>query len=224
MLEVVNSKVVAATLTPGLPALARRGSMLFYTGDVRFVPHSMGGAAGAMPGVGALAGMAGRMMSGEHTATMAAEGSGTVHYGHAGLHVAVIDLDGSIPLSVEASRLLVHIGHLSTSVVPLTQQGGARGVVRGAMTGQGMFTTQVAGRGQVAVLSHGGMTALEVGPDRPQVVVDPQAYVCHRGHLTIDISASVGWRDAVGRGSGEAVQLAVGGQGTVWVQASEQKF
>jgi uncharacterized protein (AIM24 family) len=56
------------------------------------------------------------------------------------------------------------------------------------------------------------------------VVVDPQAYVCHRGTLTVDISANVGWRDAVGRGSGEAVQLAIGGAGTVWVQASEQKF
>ncbi|MBY6538174.1 AIM24 family protein [Rhodococcus sp. BP-349] len=223
MLELVNSKVVKSTVAPGSPTLARRGSMLFHQGDVRFVPHTIGGA-GGMPGMGAAAGMAGRMMSGEHVAMMAAEGSGTVHYGHAGLHVSIIDLDGTGLLSVEASRLLAHSGPLSTSVVPLTQQGGVRGAVRGAMTGQGMFTTQVAGRGQVAVLSHGGTVEIEVGPHRPQVVVDPQAYVCHRGTLTVDISANVGWRDAVGRGSGEAVQLAIGGAGTVWVQASEQKF
>ncbi len=38
------------------------------------------------------------------------------------------------------------------------------------------------------------------------------------------MSASVGWRDAVGRGSGEAIQLKLSGDGTVYVQASEQKL
>ncbi|MGZ4559797.1 MAG: AIM24 family protein, partial [Mycobacteriaceae bacterium] len=48
--------------------------------------------------------------------------------------------------------------------------------------------------------------------------------VGHIGNLQLDVSASVGWRDAVGRGSGEAIQLKVSGQGVVYVQASEQKF
>ncbi len=42
-LELVNSKVVKSTLAPGQNVLARTGSMLYYTGDVRFIPHSMGG-------------------------------------------------------------------------------------------------------------------------------------------------------------------------------------
>ncbi|MGU3432276.1 AIM24 family protein [Actinomycetes bacterium M1A6_2h] len=233
-LEQVNSKVVKSILTPGRNVLARRGSMLYYTGDVRFVPYSMGGGPGAMPGgqaggrsgvtAGGVMGVAGRMMSGEHVAMMAAEGHGEVFYGHAGLHTDVITLDGSSVLSVEADRLLVHDGYLSSSVVALTSQGGVRGAVRGAMTGQGLFTTQLTGQGSVAVLSHGGSTALEVGPNHPQVVVDPQAYVCHLGQINVEIAASVGWRDAVGRGSGEAIQLKMTGMGTVWVQASEQKF
>jgi uncharacterized protein (AIM24 family) len=223
-LESVNSKVVKSILAPGQNVLARRGSMLYYTGDVRFVPHTMGGGPGAMPNVGGVMGMAGRMMSGEHVAMMAAEGHGEVFYGHAGLHTDVITLNGSSVLSVEADRLLVHDGFLSSSVVALTSQGGVRGAVRGAMTGQGLFTTQLMGQGSVAVLSHGGATALEVGPNHPQVVVDPQAYVCHLGQINVEIAASVGWRDAVGRGSGEAIQLKMTGMGTVWVQASEQKF
>ena len=223
-LELVNSKVVKSVLAPNQSVLARRGSMLYYTGDVRFVPHSMGGGAGAMPGMSGVAGMAGRMMAGEHVAMMAAEGQGEVFYGHAGLYVEVIHLDGSSMLTVEADRLLVHDGYLQSSIVALTSQGGVRGAVRGAMTGRGLFTTQLTGQGSVAVLSHGGATPLQVGPNNPMVVVDPQAYVCHIGNINVDISANVGWRDAVGKGSGEAIQLKMTGMGTVWVQASEQKF
>lgn len=217
-LELVNSKVVKSSLAAGQNVLSRKGSMLYYTGDVHFIPHSMGGSSG-------VAGMAGRMMSGEHVAMMTAEGQGEVFYGHAGLYVEVIHLDGSSMLTVEADRLLAHDGYLSSSIVSLGSQGGAvRGAVRGAMTGQGLFTTQLTGVGSVAVLSHGGAIALQVGPEHPQVVVDPQAYVCHVGNIAVDISANVGWRDAVGRGSGEAVQLKMTGTGTVWVQASEKKF
>lgn len=230
-IEKVNSKVVKAVLQPGQAVIARRGAMLFYTGDVQFQPHSGGGAPGmGMGGVGGIAGMAGRAMAGESVPMMVAQigSSGTggateVHYGHAGLHVQVIALDGSGMLTVEADRLLAHDAHLQTSIVFLGQQGGIRGAVRGAVTGQGLFTTQVSGQGSVAVLSHGGSFEIGVGQGQ-QVVVDPQAYVGHVGNLQVDVSASVGWRDAVGRGSGEAVQLKVSGQGTVFVQASEQKF
>ena len=91
-LELVNSKVVKSVLAPNQSVLARRGSMLYYTGDVRFVPHSMGGGAGAMPGMSGVAGMAGRMMAGEHVAMMAAEGQGEVFYGHAGLYLSLIHI------------------------------------------------------------------------------------------------------------------------------------
>ncbi len=225
-IEQVNSKVVKAVLPPGGFVLARRGAMLCYTGDVQFQPHSTGGAPGAgVGGVGGLVGMAGRALAGESVAMMAARapGGGEVRYGHAGLHVQVVQLDGSTTLSVEADRLLAHDGTLSTSIVFLGQQGGIRGAVRGALTGQGLFTTQVSGQGSVALLSHGGTFELPVTPDR-HVVVDPQAYVGHVGNLQIDVAASVGWRDAVGKGSGESIQLKVSGAGTVFVQASEQKF
>ena len=48
--------------------------------------------------------------------------------------------------------------------------------------------------------------------------------MCHIGQINVDISANVGWREAVGKGSGESIQLKMTGAGTVWVQASEQKF
>lgn len=228
--EQVNAKCVKATVPPGGAVVARRGAMLFYTGPVQFSPHSGGGApsgrgpSGRGPGgMGGVMGMAGRAMQGEHVAMMAAHGSGEVYYGHAGLHVTVIDMTGGGMLTVEADRLLAHDHTLQSSVVFLGSQGGIRGAVRGAVTGQGLFTSQLSGAGSVAVLSHGGTIELPVRGDRP-TVVDPQAYVGHTGQVSVEVSASVGWREAVGKGSGEAIQLKLTGQGTVYVQASEQKF
>ena len=210
----INPKVVAAAVAPGAEVLARRGAMLAYTGDVGFAPvHT---------GQGGIGGMAGRMMRGEQVSQMVAQGSGTVYYGFSGMYVTIVELDGSGPLSVEADRLVAHDAALQSTVVFLGQQGGIRGAVRGAVTGQGMFTTQLHGVGAVAVLSHGGTIALPVQPSRP-TTVDPQAYVAHVGQVNADIAVNASWRDAVGRGSGEAIQLKLTGSGTVYVQASEQK-
>jgi uncharacterized protein (AIM24 family) len=210
----VNPKVIAAPVAPGAEVLARRGAMLAYTGEVGFSPvHA---------GPGGIGGMAGRMARGEQTSLMVAQGSGTVYYGFRGMYVTIVELDGSGPLSVEADRLVAHDVALQSTVVFLGQQGGIRGAVRGAVTGQGMFTTQLHGVGSVAVLSRGGTIALPVQPGRP-TTVDPQAYVAHVGQVNADVAVNASWRDAVGRGSGEAIQLKLTGSGTVYVQASEQK-
>lgn len=212
--EQVNAKVVVAPIAPGREVLARRGAMLAYTGQVHFSPVHGGGGMG---------GMAGRMLAGEQVALMAAQGQGAVHYGFAGLQVTVVELDGSGPLQVEAARLLAHDAHLQSTIVMVGQQGGMRGAAGALLSGQGMATTQLHGAGSVALLSHGGTIAIPVGPAGP-VTVDPQAYVAHVGRVQLDVAAAVSWRDAVGRGSGEAVQLKLTGQGTVYVQASEQKL
>lgn len=220
--EQVNSKVIKAQVRPGQPVVARRGAMLGYTGKVAFQPaHSSTGGAGSVGG--ALMGAAGRAMAGEHVPLMVGEGDGAVLYGHQGLHVTLIRLAGNEQLSVESDRLLAHDASLVPSVVFLGSQGGIRGAVRGAVTGQGLFTTQLTGAGDVGVLAHGGTITIEVRPDRP-VVVDPQAYVAHTGQVALDVGISASWRDAVGKGSGEAFQLKATGHGTVYVQASEQKF
>ncbi len=212
--EQVNSKVVRAHVSAHSPVLARRGAMLGYSGAVTFRPVRGQGA-----GVG---GFVGAAMSGESNPMMASEGDGQVLYGYRGLYVTVVDLDGSYPLTCEADRLLAHDANLQTSV-QFVGSGGVRAAVRGAMTGQGLFTTLVHGRGPVALLSHGGSFPIQVTGQVP-VGVDPQAYVGHTGNLQLDLKAKVGIRDLTGRGSGEAFTLQVTGQGTVYVQASEQKF
>jgi uncharacterized protein (AIM24 family) len=154
---------------------------------------------------------------------MVAQGQGTVHYGYRGMHLTIIQVDGSGPLTVEADRLAAHDASLQATLVFLGSQGGIRGAVRGAVSGQGLFTTQLHGFGTAVVLSHGGTIALPVRPGQT-TTVDPQAFVAHVGQVNADISLNASWRDAVGRGSGEAIQLKMTGNGTVYVQASEQKI
>lgn len=217
----VNGKVVTADVAPGREVLAQRGAMLAYTGEVTFAPvRSRAGGGGYG---GSFGGMLGRRLAGEQVPLMVAQGTGTVHYGYGGLYLTVVNLDGSGPLTAEADRLLAYDAQLQSTVVFLGQQGGIRGAVRGKVTGQGLFTTQLVGSGAATLLSHGGTIALPVMPGQT-IGVDPQAYVGHLGNLQVDVAASIGWREAVGRGSGEAIQLKVTGAGTVYVQASEQKF
>ncbi|MEU4686305.1 AIM24 family protein [Streptomyces xinghaiensis] len=211
----INSKMVEARITPGQRLFSQRGAMLAYRGQVSFTPSIAGGQGGVMS-------MIGRRVAGEAAPLMTVEGDGTVMFGHGGHHIQVIELSGDT-LHVEADRLLAFDGTLQQKPVFLGSQGGVMGMVRGQVTGQGLFTTTLSGHGSVAVMAHGGVIELPVSPDRP-VHVDPQAYVAHHGDLRNKLSTALGWRDMVGRGSGEAFQLELSGTGAVFVQASEEKL
>ncbi|KOY59913.1 MULTISPECIES: AIM24 family protein [unclassified Streptomyces] len=211
----INSKMVEAQVIPGQKMYSQRGAMLAYRGEVSFTPSLTGGQGGVM-------GMIGRRVANEQTPLMTVEGSGTVMFGHGGHHIQVIGLTGET-LYVEADRLLAFDGTLQQGTMFMGSQGGVMGMVRGQVTGQGLFTTTLKGHGSVAVMAHGGVIELPITPNRP-VHVDPQAYVAHHGDVRNKLSTALGWRDMVGRGSGEAFQLELSGQGAVYVQASEEKL
>ncbi|MEV4439506.1 AIM24 family protein [Streptomyces sp. NPDC049577] len=213
--RLLNSKMVEAQVLPGQRLFSQRGAMLAYKGDVSFTPSITGGQGGVMS-------MIGRRIANEATPLMTVEGNGTVMFGHGGHHVHVIDLTGDT-LYVEADRLLAFDGTLQQGTMFMGSQGGVMGMVRGQVTGQGLFTTTLAGHGSVAVMAHGGFIELPIVPGRP-VHVDPQAYVAHRGDVRNKLSAALGWREVVGRGSGEAFRLELSGNGIVYVQASEEKL
>ncbi|MGG2458774.1 AIM24 family protein [Streptomyces sp. RGM 3693] len=222
----LNSRMVEATIAPGQRMFSQRGAMLAYRGEVAFTPNIQGGQGG-------LGSMIGRRIAGEATPLMTVEvpqghkGQGgaptaTVMFGHGGHHVQVVDLTGDT-LYVEADRLLAFDGSLAQGTMFMGSQGGVMGMVRGQVTGQGLFTTTLQGHGSAAVMAHGGVIELPITPQRP-VHVDPQAYVAHRGDVHNRLSTAIGWREMIGRGSGEAFQLELSGQGTVYVQASEEKL
>lgn len=211
----INPKMIEATVTPGTRLFSQRGAMLAHRGEVSFTPSTVGGQGGLMS-------MIGRRVADEDTPLMSVEGHGTVLFGHGGHHIEVIELSGDT-LYVEADRLLAFEGTLEQGTVFLGSQGGVMGMVRGQVSGQGLFTTTLRGHGSVAVMAHGGVVEIPVVPGRP-VHVDPQAYVAHHGDLRNKLSTALGWRDLVGRGSGEAFQLELSGSGAVYVQASEEKL
>ncbi|MFG1811284.1 AIM24 family protein [Streptomyces sp. NPDC049040] len=211
----LNSKLVEARIVPGQRMFSQRGAMLAYRGRVTFTPSIAGGQGGVMS-------MIGRRVANEATPLMIVEGDGLVMFGHGGHHIHTVDLTGET-LYVEADRLLAFDGSLAQGTMFMGSQGGVMGVIRGQVTGQGLFTTTLQGKGSVAVMAHGGVFELPVTPGRP-VHVDPQAYVAHRGEVRNKLATAVGWREMVGRGSGEAFQLELSGQGTVYVQASEEKL
>ncbi|RKS73326.1 uncharacterized protein (AIM24 family) [Actinomadura pelletieri DSM 43383] len=211
----INDKMLQVPIGPGREVYSKRGAMLAYSGPVSFAPTATAGQG--------LGGTLGRAVAGERTAMMHVTGQGSVLFGQGGMNVTVIDLNGADTLYVEADRLLVHDASLQVGTMFMGEQGGVRGMVRGAVTGQGLFTSTLTGHGSCALLSHGGVMELPISPQR-SVHVDPQAYVAHRGQVQNKLTTAVGLRDLVGRGSGEAFQLELSGTGVVYVQASERKI
>lgn len=200
-----SKKVIEAQLA-GTSIKALTGSMVAFEGNVSFKSAGFGGGSGVIAGLKQRA-------TGEALSLMECSGDGRVYLAVNAQHVTVIDLAGK-QLKVESRQLLALAGNLQTNV---TFAG-----LRGATSGQGLFTTTVTGQGQVALLSAGGpLIHLEVGPSYP-LVVDPDAFVCAKGNLQQSFVTDVSWRTAMGQGSGENFSLRWEGSGLVSIQPAER--
>ncbi len=208
--SLINSKMLSIKLQ-GEEVYAKRGSMIAYTGQVDFAPSSSGSEG--------LGGRAMRSVTGEQMSLMSARGTGEVLYAFYGLHVTLIQLSGET-FFAESESLLAYDGRLRSGT-QFMGSGGMQGMLRGAATGSGLFTTTLEGAGELAIVSDGDSFALDVTHDRP-IFVDPQAYVGHRGQLQSNIVTDVGWKSFVGQSSGESYQLKFTGLGTVYIQAAER--
>jgi uncharacterized protein (AIM24 family) len=185
---------------------AATGSMIAYTGEVSFRNAGLGGGDGLRAAIK-------RRATGESVALMQCSGTGTVWFAKDAMDVVVVELAGDT-LKVESEQLLAISDGLRTDV--------AFAGLRGASSGQGLFTTTVTGTGAVALLSAGGpLIALEVSPQFP-LVVDPDAFVASSGRLDQTFVTDVSWRNLVGESSGEAFSLRFDGTGVVYVQPEER--
>ncbi len=185
---------------------ALTGSMVAYEGNVQFKGAGMGGGDGLMAGLK-------RRATGESLKLMECTGHGVVYLAVDAQDVTLVDLTNET-LQVESQQLLVISGQLRTDI--------KFSGVRGAATGQGLFTTTVTGQGQVALLSAGGpLIGLEVSSQFP-LVVDPDAFVAARGQLNQSFVTDVSWASVMGEGSGEPFSLRWDGQGVVYIQPAER--
>lgn len=200
---VADKRVLVADLH-GDRIRAASGSMVAFEGNVEFRNAGMGGGGGMRAALK-------RAVAGESIALMDCTGEGRVYLAKDALDVLVVDLAGDT-LTAESEHILAVTENLRLDV----QFSGLRGMT----SGQGLATTTVTGQGQVALISHGPVMALEVGPGS-DLVVDPDAYLGSRGQLQMSLVSGVSWRSMVGEGTGEPFSLRFTGSGLVLVQSSE---
>lgn len=200
-----GSRILEVDIT-GNAVRAVTGAMIAYTGDVTFKNAGMGGGDGLRAALK-------RRVTGESVSFMQCTGHGTVWFAKDAMEVLLIELAGET-LKVESEQLLALSDKLRTDV--------AFAGLRGASSGQGLFTTTVTGIGDVALLSAGGPPiALQVSPQYP-LVVDPQAFIASQGNLNQTFVTDVSWRNLIGESSGEAFSLRFDGTGVVYIQPEER--
>ncbi len=209
--RVINEKLLQIDLNAE-EVLAKKGSMVAFKGDVRFQ--------GALLAGGRISDFAMRQATGEGLRLMKANGTGEVLYARHGLYVNVIELHNDT-LYIESDNVLAFDARLRADTMFIGNQGGVQSVVRGAMSGQGLFTTTLQGSGECAVLSSGDLIEFKIDGSKP-IFVDPQAYIAHKGQLTTQIHTDVNWKTLIGQGSGETFQIKLSGQGSVYIQADER--
>lgn len=199
-----GTKVLEAHLT-GDSIRCLTGSMVAYEGNVAFKKEGMGGGGGFKSAMK-------RKLTGESLSMMEASGNGVVYLANNATEIEIVELQNET-LSVESSALLALERSLRTDV--------AFAGLRGASSGQGLFTTTVSGQGECAILSDGPMIALEVSPAYP-LVVDPDAFIAHRGQLKQSFVTGVSWKSILGQDGGEPYSLRFDGSGVVYIQPAER--
>jgi uncharacterized protein (AIM24 family) len=178
---------------------ARQGSMVAYQGNVDFAYQSQG--------IGRFMKQA---LTGESLPLMKVTGQGDVFIANDADEIYVIDLEGD-SITVNGQNVLALDGALKWDV---------RRVEGAGMFAGGLFNTAITGQGRVAITCHGTPVILQV--DAP-TFVDVQAAVAWSTTLQTTTRRTAKMGAIIGRGSGEAVQLAFSGTGFVVVQASEGK-
>jgi uncharacterized protein (AIM24 family) len=178
--------------------MARQGGMVAYQGEVDF----------AYSGAGGLGKMFKKALTGEGVPLMRVSGKGDVFLADDASEIHVLTLENE-SITVNGRNVLAFDPTLQWDI---------RRLEGASMMAGGLFNTVFTGSGQIAVTAHGTPVVLAV--DAP-TYADPQAAVAWSSTLAVTVRRTAGAAALIGRGSGEAFQLAFGGAGMVIVQASE---
>ncbi|MEU6722296.1 AIM24 family protein [Nonomuraea wenchangensis] len=178
--------------------LAKQGSMVAFQGQMDFDYEG-----------GGLGKLLKKAVTGEGAALMRVRGQGLLYLADNAddIHLFYLENEG---LTVNGRNLLAFQPSLTWDIKRVQGAGMAAG---------GLFNTTVTGTGWVAVTTHGTPVLLDAA--RMPTYADAQSAVCWSTQLEVGVNRTVKIGALVGRGSGEAMQLAFRGQGFVLVQASE---
>ncbi|MFJ8160995.1 AIM24 family protein [Streptomyces sp. NPDC096136] len=196
-----GSAMLKVAMQSGQDLFARTGSMVAYEGFVQYEPNPP-----------ALRQMASQWLTGEGAPLMKCTGDGLLYLADYGANVVCINLNNDA-LSVNGTNLLAFDAHLQWGVERV------KGMAKFA--GQGLFNVQISGTGWVAITSRGTPIVVDCGRGEDETYVDPDALVAWSPNLKVKGKSSFKASSLIGRGSGEAYQMAFSGQGIVVVQPSE---
>ncbi|MET7999687.1 AIM24 family protein [Nonomuraea glycinis] len=179
--------------------LAKQGSMVAFQGQMDFDYEGSGG-------IGKLFKKA---MTGEGASLMRVRGQGLLYLADNAddIHLFYLENEG---LTVNGRNLLAFQPQLTWDIQRVQGAGIAAG---------GLFNTTLNGTGWVAVTTHGTPVLLDAAA--MPTYADGQSAVCWSTALHVGVNRTMKAGALIGRGSGEAMQLAFKGQGFVLVQASE---
>jgi uncharacterized protein (AIM24 family) len=191
-----NSRMLRVALDGEV--MARQGAMIAYQGQVDFAYQGSGGMGKFLK----------KAFTGEGMPLMKVTGRGDAFFADDAMEIHLVNLDNDA-LTVNGSNVLAFDTSLAWDI---------KRVEGASMMAGGVFNTTFTGTGTVAITTHGAPVVLNV--DAP-TYADIQAAVAWSSSLTTAVRRTAGAGALIGRGSGEAFQLAFSGQGFVVVQASE---
>ena len=191
-----NKKLLRVRITE--PFMAKQGAMVAYQGNVNF-NYQGGGAAKFLK----------KAFTGEGLSLMRVEGQGDVFLADSSHDVHILQLNNS-GLSVNGKNVLAFSAALDWNI---------ERVKGGSIAAGGLFNTTLRGTGWVAITTDGPPVVLN--PGEAATFADAQALVAWSVHLQTSIRSTFTAGSLIGRGSGEAFQVAFQGQGFVIVQPSE---
>lgn len=178
---------------------AKMGSMISYTGEIKFERERM-----LEHGIGK---MFKKAFTGEGTALMKATGSGRLYLADQGKKITIFDLNDE-SITVNGNDLLAFEPSVQWDIHLMRKMAG--------MMSGGLFNVNLRGQGKIAITSHYEPLTLLVKPGQP-VLTDPNATVAWSGHLEPEFRTDINFRTFLGRGSGESIQMEFSGEGFVIV-------
>ncbi len=191
-----NEKLLRVRL--GEPFMARQGSMVAYQGNVDFAFE--GGGAGRFLK---------KAFTGEGLPLMRCQGQGDVFLADQANYVHLLHLNNS-GLSISGKNVLAFSASLDWNIERV------RG---GSIATGGLFNTTLRGSGWVALTTDGPPVVLNAA--EAPTYADTNAVVAWSANLQTQLKTSFKAGALIGRGSGEALQVAFHGHGFVIVQPSE---
>lgn len=191
-----NPKMLRVRL--GEPFMARQGAMVAYQGNVDFAFEG-GGASKFLK----------KALTGEGLPLMRCQGQGDVFLAERAYDVHLLHLDNS-GLSISGKNVLAFSASLDWNIERV------RG---GSIATGGLFNTTLRGSGWVALTTDGPPVVLNAA--EAPTFADTNAVVAWSADLQTQLRASFTAGALIGRGSGEALQVAFHGQGFVIVAPSE---